>query len=113
MTIFQLLTLVLLIIVVYKATKRLVKKELSIWLYLLWLSGWGLVAVFVIWPGILSWIAFSMGIGRGVDLVIYLSIFALFYFAFKVNLRINKLEKNISEMVRKIAIGNVYRGKKE
>jgi len=112
MTIFQILILILIAVVVYKATRRLIKKDLTVWLYLLWLSLWLVVAVFVVWPGILSQLAYWAGIGRGVDLIIYLAIFGLFYLIFKLNLRLDKMERNISELVRKLAINHAKDKKK-
>jgi hypothetical protein len=110
MTIFQILILILIALVIYKATRRLLKKDLSFLLYLVWIGAWLFVAVFVVWPEILSRLAAFVGIGRGVDLTIYLSIFALFYFVFKISLRQDKMEKNLADIVRKIALTNVNRG---
>ncbi len=110
MTIFQVTILGLIALVIYKATRRLLKKDLSVLLYFFWTGAWIFVAVFVICPWILNRLADFVGIGRGVDLVIYLSIFALFYFIFKINLRQDKIEKNLADIVRKIAIANVNRG---
>lgn len=110
MTIFQILSLILIALVIYKATRRLFKKDLSFLLYLVWISAWLFVAIFVVWPEILSRLAAFVGIGRGVDLIIYLSIFSLFYFVFKISLRQDRLEKNLADIVRKIALNNVNRG---
>jgi len=82
----------------------LMKKEISIWLFLIWLAFWIVVAVIDIFPEIIAYIAFYVGVGRGVDLVLYLAIFTLLYTVFKFYIRINKIEKNISEIVRKVAI---------
>jgi len=106
MSIFQIVILILILIVVVKAGQRFNRKELSLFLFLAWLGIWTALAVVAVFPEIISRIASFAGIGRGVDLVIYLAIFLLFYFAFKINLRLNKIEKNISELVRKIAIQN-------
>ena len=110
MTIFQITILLLIALVMYKATRRLIKKDLSAWLYVFWVSAWLFVAVFVVWPWILNRLADLVGIGRGVDLVIYLSIFALFYLVFKINLRQDKMERNMADIVRKVALNNVNRG---
>jgi hypothetical protein len=106
MSIFQIVVLAAILIIVIKAGLRLRRKELSLILFLCWLGVWVALAVVVVFPAIVSWLANAVGIGRGVDLVIYLSIFSLFYFVFRINLRINKLEKNNSELIRKIAMQN-------
>jgi hypothetical protein len=46
-----------------------------------------------------------------VDLAIYISILILFYFIFKIFIKIQKLEKDISKLVQKIAIENAEKPK--
>jgi len=107
MSLFQILVLILIAVVIGKAIKRFWLKELSLLLFLTWSGVWVALAVVVMLPGILSWVANFMGIGRGVDLVIYLALFAIFYIVFKIYLRINKIEKNMTELIRKIAMQNM------
>ena len=106
MTTFQILILIAIAFVVYKSTRRLLKKEISIWLFIIWASIWGVVAVVDIFPFVIERAANYLGIGRGVDLVIYTSIFVIVYILFRIYVRLNKIEKNISAMVRTIAIHN-------
>jgi hypothetical protein len=44
-----------------------------------------------------------LGVGRGIDVLVYLSIILLFYSNFKQTERIEKLEKEITKLVREIA----------
>ena len=104
MTIFQILILIFVAFVIYKSTRRLIKKEISLWLFLFWISIWIFVAIVGTFPVIIEKAAELVGIGRGVDLVIYTAVFALFYFLFKIYVRVSKVEKDISQIVRKIAI---------
>ncbi len=91
---------------IYKAAKRLSKREISVWLFLLWLGVWSVAAVVVIFPELLSWVAFKLGVGRGVDLVLYLSLFIIVYTLFKMNIRLGKIEKDITRVVSRHAIEN-------
>ncbi|MBU1131901.1 DUF2304 domain-containing protein [Patescibacteria group bacterium] len=111
MTIFQIIILILIAIVCFKAVRKLLKKEISFLLFASWIGLWLIVALIAIFPSIVNRLADFVGIGRGVDLIIYLSIISLFYMLFKINLRQNKIEKNISELVRKIAMENYHDGK--
>ena len=107
MTIFQILILIFVAFVIFKSVKRLTKKEISFWLFLFWVSIWVFVALVSVFPVIIEKAAEFVGIGRGVDLVVYTAVFALFYLMFKIYVRVNKVEKEISQIVRKIAIDKV------
>lgn len=103
-SLFQVLILLLIAFVIFKAGQRFVKKEISGWLFSIWLIFWLLIAVIAVFPQIINQLALWLGVGRGVDLVIYFSIFALFYILFKINVRLNKIEKNLTEVVRRNAV---------
>lgn len=104
MTVFQIIILLFIVAVIAKSGKKLVKKEISIWLFAAWLMFWLIVLVVDLVPGIINRLADMVGVGRGVDLVVYISLLVLFYFAFRINIKINKLEKKINETVRQIAL---------
>jgi len=57
-----------------------------------------------LFPVIINKLADLLKVGRGVDLMIYLALFVLFYLVFRLTLNINKTNKNLSEIVRKIAL---------
>jgi hypothetical protein len=62
----------------------------------------------VFWqPATASYLANFLGIGRGADLIVYLSVVVIFYLLFKIFVRINKIEKEITKVVREDAIKNV------
>jgi len=44
-----------------------------------------------------------LGIGRGVDLAIYVSVICLFYLVYKLFIKIQSLERQITLLVRKLA----------
>jgi len=104
MTIFQIIILIFVVIVILKSAKRAAKKEISFWLFAIWTIFWILVAVVDLFPVIINKLADLLKVGRGVDLMIYLALFVLFYLVFRLTLTINKTNKNLSEIVRKIAI---------
>lgn len=67
---------------------------------------WGVV-LFLIWfPEIMGWLGKVTGVGRGVDVLIYLSIIFLFYYVLRQNNKIDKLQKDITKLVREIAKEN-------
>ena len=71
---------------------------------LLWTGLWVGVAVVVLDPSLTQRFARVLGVGRGVDAVFYLTLVLLFYLVFRVHMRIRGLERQITELVRKLAL---------
>jgi len=67
---------------------------------------WSMVLLLIWFPGIMGWLGEITGVGRGVDVLIYLSIIFLFYYVLRQNSKIDKLEKDITKLVREIAKSN-------
>jgi small membrane protein len=69
---------------------------------------WGLVwigtASIIIFPDATSFIAHFLGIGRGADLIMYLSLLISFYLIFRLYLALARLEQAITALVRAIAL---------
>lgn len=63
----------------------------------------GTGVVFVLWPELSTRLANSVGIGRGVDLVLYLSILFLFVLCFSFLARVQALEARQAVLVQALA----------
>jgi len=60
--------------------------------------------VFIFFPDTTNRIAHKLGVGRGADLVFYLSIVIFWFVILKLYVRIRKLEKIVTDVVRKDAL---------
>jgi len=69
-----------------------------------WSIGWLLVIIIVLLPGTTNILARTFGVGRGADVVVYISIIVLFYLIFKLYVKLDSLEKDITKIVREIAL---------
>ena len=69
-----------------------------------WTLFWAAVIVLVFLPDTTQLLADVLGVGRGADLVIYVALIALFYLQFKLFVKIESVEQEISTLVRKIAL---------
>lgn len=76
-----------------------------------WLLIWALALVAIFYPEETSKIATAVGIGRGVDIVIYSSVAVLFYLVFRLHVYIEDLRTEISSLIREVSLGNVKKGK--
>lgn len=75
-----------------------------------WVGFWIVVGIIVIRPEVTSFLANMVGVGRGADLVTYLSIVLIFYIIFQIMVKIEKIERNITKIIRKIALDQEDRG---
>ena len=73
--------------------------ELGFW-SLLWIAI--LIVLFI--PNITQPIARLLSIGRGIDVVVYLSIVVLFYLIFRVYVKLEGVEQEITKVVRETSL---------
>jgi len=104
--IIQVFLILFIIFVIIKVALRYKDKIISLQELVLWTVFWFMVGFVVIFPESTSYVANLVGVGRGVDLVIYISILMLFYLVFRVLVRVDKIEKDITKVVRKVALDN-------
>jgi len=69
-----------------------------------WILFWAATIIAVWVPNSLTKLANFFGIGRGADLVLYVGLVAVFYFIFRIYVRIEKMERNITKIVRDDAL---------
>jgi hypothetical protein len=94
-----------------RAALRLRSGELHLGQVVLWSLFWIGVIVVAVMPQTTSWLASFVGVGRGADLVIYCSIIALFYAMFRLFVRIERMERHITGLVRQIGLRDADLGK--
>ena len=109
MNVFQGLTLMLfslLAAVTLSAGMRgLVRKRIVTF----WIAIWTLGAVAIVWPRSTVLVARWFGIGRGADLLLYVSVLLMLVGFFYVYARFRRLDRQITLLVRRLAIENAQR----
>lgn len=104
--IIQYILIIAIVLIVLRLIYQLKNKNIGLMQFLGWLTIW-VIAILIIWnPSITTFIAKKVGIGRGVDLAVYVSIIIIFYVMFRLLLRLEKIEKQITSLVRKDALSN-------
>ncbi len=104
MTTFQVVTLPLLVVAALLAVVAMRRRVINSRAGLVWSFLWLAAAVSIAFPEIPAWVAHFLGIGRGADLVLYLSILFMFTVSFMLFVRYRRLSDNITAIVRQLAI---------
>jgi hypothetical protein len=87
-----------------KAVLRFRDKAISTKEFLFWSVIWVVVILLVFLKSKLGFLT-QLGLGgRPVDIIIYVSIILLFYLMFRIYVKIDAAEQNITKVVREIAI---------
>ncbi len=94
----------IIIVVLFQFLIKVLKDRTQLFKLLFWGIFWGIALVFIWLPtNTIDKLGQLFGVGRGIDVLVYLSIIFLFYYIFRQSEKINKLEKEITKLVRKIA----------
>ena len=100
----QFIIIVVIILILLRIFSRWRKKEITIKKFIGWLIFWLVAAIVVLLPQTVNFLANLTGVGRGVDVVIYLALITIFYIIFRIFVRLDKMEKNITKIVQHIAL---------
>ncbi|MBU0546058.1 DUF2304 domain-containing protein [Patescibacteria group bacterium] len=80
--------------------------EISAGVTMSWILFWIIAAFLTAKPDITYFFARIVGIGRGADLVMYVALALIFYMLFRISVSTQKINKDITKLTRKIALGD-------
>lgn len=81
------------------------KKQIGANEFIFWLIFWCLAAIIILSLKWIDKLVANLGFsGMGIDVLLYLGIAVLFYFIFRLRLKLEKIEKNITKIIREMAI---------
>ena len=105
--VIQIIATIIILSIFSQLIRKILKDKASLTKIIFWVLFWG-ISLVIIWlpKETIDNIGSIFGVGRGIDVLVYLSIILLFYSNFKQTESINKLEKEITKLVREIAIKN-------
>ncbi len=78
--------------------------KLTIGGFLFWSALFIFALTGVIDPRLTTFVAKLLGIGRGSDVVLYISIALIYYLIFRLSINLEETRREITEVVRKIAL---------
>ena len=107
MNLIQIFALIFCFFALWRVLAKFRRQELKMMEFLMWLVFWLAVGIAFITPESLTKLANLLGIGRGADLVLYVAVVVVFYLMFRIFVRLEKMERDITKVVRKSTLDNV------
>lgn len=104
MSVIQIVLVAFAVFALSRVVLRFRKGGLPVIHLVTWFLFWAAVIVAVLWPTTTSAVAAWVRVGRGTDLVMYLSVMAIFYLVFRMFGKIEELERQITRVVRAAAL---------
>ena len=92
--------------VLYRVYQQYRADKVSVGWFFMWTIFWALVIVVTLVPEATNKVANVVGVGRGADLIIYLSLVLLFFFAFRTAVIQDQQHKELTGLIRKLANKN-------
>jgi hypothetical protein len=73
--------------------------------FIFWLIFWALAALAIIFLKLIDRLVADLGFsGSGIEVLFYLGVVILFYFIFRLRIKLEKIEKDITRIVREISL---------
>lgn len=104
--IIQIVLILFFVFALFKTVLRFKVREISLSQFIFWIIFWICAGIVVYRPNLTATLAKFLGVGRGVDAILYLAIAGLFFIIFRIWVRLDKMEKNITRLVRQDALDN-------
>lgn len=102
--IIQIIGTIIIIVILTQLVIRIVKDKASFIKILFWLFFWGGTLILIWLPKeTLDSFGNIFGVGRGIDVLVYLSVIVLFYRNLSLNSKIEELNKKTTKIVREIS----------
>jgi len=102
----QIILLAFILFAMSRVLFRAKEKVLSTQAAFFWFIIWTAALIGVILPTTTTQLAEFFGVGRGVDIIVYISLALLFYLVFRIYVMIEDIRHEITSLVREIALKN-------
>lgn len=112
LTTIQIILLVFITFFLSRVYLRSKEKVIPVKTAFFWTLIWVFALVGIILPATTSKIASFFGVGRGVDVILYLGMSVLFYLVFRIYVMIEDLRRELTKIVRNVGIQNAVDPKK-
>jgi hypothetical protein len=104
MSLIQILLLIAIAYIILKTAQKYRISAITVREFFLWICFWLIGALVVLFPKATDSAAQFLGIARGADLIVYIGIIILFAGLFFLLVRLERLERDVTKIVRKMAL---------
>ena len=104
MEIIQYIIIIFALFALTRALLMLKKNKLTPKKFFSWFILWIAVIAVGFIPGISTLLSKPLGISRGADFLVYISILVLFYLIYRIYVKLDKIDREITKIVRNIAL---------
>ncbi len=94
--------------VLLRAREKVISAQVAFFWTLIWLGALTIVML----PNTTTRLASYFGVGRGVDVIVYISLALLFYLVFRIFVMIEDIRHEITALIREIAFTNSSKNRK-
>lgn len=102
--IFQLILIIFACFAIAKTSKQYRSQKVTVRWFVIWTLFWLVVIGVAITPESTDILANLVGVERGADLLVYIAVVVLSYAMYRVFVQLEKQNRELTELVRKIAI---------
>jgi small membrane protein len=103
----QFVLIIALVVALFVTWKRAYQNVISRLEAFMWSVAWIVAAGVIILPQTTTTVANFFGVGRGVDFVLYASVITLFFLMFNIFIKLDRLDRKLTDVVRKDALKDV------
>jgi hypothetical protein len=107
MSLIQFFILVFALFALSRTLWQFKRRALTFVWFFFWFLFWIVVGFVAVLPQTTDIVARFVGVGRGADVVIYASLLVLFYLIFRVYIKIEQVEREVTGLVRKLALDDL------
>ncbi len=104
LSLYQIIGSIIGIIAIILALLRFKEGKITLGMLSLWILLWIGVIYVSLFPESTNFFSAAAGIGRGLDVVLILGLFGCYYLIFKIYTMIENMEKEITQLVRELAL---------
>ena len=101
--IFQIFLVTFALFAILKTLRQYKSQKVSVYWLMVWILFWVAVITVAFVPQTTDVIASYVGVEKGADLMVYSAIVILFYIVYRLLVRTEKQNRELTELVRKIA----------
>lgn len=113
MLLIQIIIILFILFAILGVISKFRKREINIKGLIFWLVIWTGAGIVILLPNVTSYLASILGVGRGVDVIIYLSIVVIFYLIFRIGIKLEFIEHEITKIVRHLTIRETEKKRKK